>query len=254
MNQKGFANVVLIILVVVLVGVVGYFAFIKKPVTPTVMEQATNNTPTTQQTPSLTTDNISSQTPLTNETANWKTYRNDSFGVEFKYPLAINGKTVSTVERKDRKDFLMFSSQIPSNQISFSITDLKNSDSVVAVGVDLGGSGGRIYNASGRKWLSRDDSSTTYTWNEMFDYFKKSASPELETIQSTSGQTAFSYAGSAYEDRWEGFRIFETNRLLYLNFLHSIGYADSSIKPEADKENRAIQDALKGIMKTVRFF
>ena len=31
MNQKGFANIILIVVIVILVGAVGYFAFVKKP-------------------------------------------------------------------------------------------------------------------------------------------------------------------------------------------------------------------------------
>jgi len=54
MNQKGFANIALIVLVVILVGVAGYFALVKK-----------------------------SETPVS-ETANWKTYKGETF--EFKYP------------------------------------------------------------------------------------------------------------------------------------------------------------------------
>lgn len=56
MNQKGFANVILIIVIVVLVGTVGYFVFVKKsePVaqkpTPT---QITNPTKTPVPTPTL---------------------------------------------------------------------------------------------------------------------------------------------------------------------------------------------------------
>jgi len=43
MNQKGFANIMLIVLVVVLAGVAGYFALVKKPATlPTDQSQSTN--------------------------------------------------------------------------------------------------------------------------------------------------------------------------------------------------------------------
>lgn len=46
MNQKGFANILLIALVVVLVGVVGYFVLVKK--SPEVVQQTNTPTPTTQ--------------------------------------------------------------------------------------------------------------------------------------------------------------------------------------------------------------
>jgi len=78
-NQKGFANVVLIGIIVVLIGVVGYFAFVKKsePVA-----QQTTPPPTTTQTP---TPQQPSPTPI-NETASWKTYKNDTYSFEVKYP------------------------------------------------------------------------------------------------------------------------------------------------------------------------
>ena len=54
MNQKGFANIILVIaIVVILVGAVGYFAFVKK-----------------------------------DETANWKTYTNQQYDFQFKYPTS----------------------------------------------------------------------------------------------------------------------------------------------------------------------
>ncbi|TSC73967.1 MAG: putative mucin-2-like [Parcubacteria group bacterium Gr01-1014_44] len=48
MNQKGFANIAFIVLVVVLVGVVGYFALVKK--SPEAVRQTTTPTPTPTQT------------------------------------------------------------------------------------------------------------------------------------------------------------------------------------------------------------
>src|SRR3989344_5398734 len=76
MNQKGFANIILVVVIVILVGAVGYFAFVKKsePV-------AQQPTPTPIQT------KTSTPTPTTkDETSSWKTYTNSSVGFSFKYP------------------------------------------------------------------------------------------------------------------------------------------------------------------------
>ena len=48
MNQKGFANIILVVVVVILVGVVGYFVFVKKsePITQQPTSTPTSNTQT----------------------------------------------------------------------------------------------------------------------------------------------------------------------------------------------------------------
>lgn len=79
MNQKDFANIVLIVLVIALIGVVGYLTLVKKSPAPT---------PTPTPTPA--TSNGSNNT-------NVKTYRGASF--EFQYPtvLLLNAQGESVV-------------------------------------------------------------------------------------------------------------------------------------------------------------
>ncbi len=86
MNQKGFVNIALIILVVIIVGVGGYFAFSKKS------EPITQQTPTSQNPtpPATQTQNDNSQTTTTQDkTVSWKTYTNVKYGIEFKYPPSL---------------------------------------------------------------------------------------------------------------------------------------------------------------------
>jgi len=72
MNQKGFANIVMVLVIVILVGVAGYFVFVKKP------------TPTVQQ--------MSAPTPAKQaETVSWRTYENKRFNYSFKYPANLWG-------------------------------------------------------------------------------------------------------------------------------------------------------------------
>jgi hypothetical protein len=75
MNQKGFANIILVvvILVLILLGAVGYFVLMKKL------------TPVTQQTPTPTKTHVS-PTP-TSQTTDLKTYTNIQYGFEFQYPF-----------------------------------------------------------------------------------------------------------------------------------------------------------------------
>src|SRR3989344_8749741 len=67
MNKKGFASIILIALVVVLVGAGGYF-ILRKDETP----QVPFSEPTTP-------------APV-NQIADWETYRNEKYGFEVKYP------------------------------------------------------------------------------------------------------------------------------------------------------------------------
>jgi hypothetical protein len=71
MKQKKFANIAVMILIVVLVGAAGYLMFVKKSASPV---------------------------------ANWKTYRNDEFGFEFKYPAELNAVSSGPNEEQKRLD------------------------------------------------------------------------------------------------------------------------------------------------------
>ncbi|OGZ43659.1 MAG: hypothetical protein A3C80_04560 [Candidatus Ryanbacteria bacterium RIFCSPHIGHO2_02_FULL_45_43] len=77
MNQRGFANMVLVVVIVILVGAVGYFMFVKKfepgsqqpTPTPTQTNTAVSPTPTPQ-----------------SETAQWKIFTNTEYKYRINYP------------------------------------------------------------------------------------------------------------------------------------------------------------------------
>lgn len=81
MNQKGFTNIVLVVaIIVILIGAVGYFALMNKPkpITqqPTPTQTKTHVSPTPTQEPTTT-----SNVPTT-----WKTWRSDVYGFSIRYP------------------------------------------------------------------------------------------------------------------------------------------------------------------------
>ena len=102
MNQKGFANIIFVVVIVILVGAVGYFALVKKsePIaqqpTPTPTQKVQPTTPATTPTPTP------SPTPAsTDSTANWKTYGVSGYnGYEFKYPQSDTLVTGNELQNK----------------------------------------------------------------------------------------------------------------------------------------------------------
>lgn len=96
MRQKGFAPVI-ILLVVLLLGVLGYFAFTKGYVSVNLPKPSASVIPSPIPSPSSSTD----------PTANWKTYSDDLHGITFKYPLSW---TLTEKEGQSEKEIVYNSS------------------------------------------------------------------------------------------------------------------------------------------------
>lgn len=84
-NQKGFVNIAFIVLVVIIIGAGGYFAFIKKT-EPTNQPMQTPQTPTPS---AAQTQNDNSQITAQDKTSSWNKYTNIKYGIKFKYPPSL---------------------------------------------------------------------------------------------------------------------------------------------------------------------
>lgn len=134
MNQKGFANIIIVIVIVVLVGAVAHFA-LRRPApvaqesTPSPFQsQVTTPSPNQITSPNQTPDPV--PTPSADQITDWKTYRNEEFGYELKYPVDwyITQPIVNPLEilsfKADQKETRQLG--IPKKEISVGIYINKN--------------------------------------------------------------------------------------------------------------------------------
>lgn len=90
-NQKGFANVILVVVIVILVGIVGYFVFVKKS------EPIAQQTPTPTPTPSQT-QPPKTTTPSTSTT---QSYKGTGFSVNYPKSWVIQNRGCSDMGGTD---------------------------------------------------------------------------------------------------------------------------------------------------------
>lgn len=89
MNRRGFINIVVIVLVAVLAGVLGYATLIKKTATTSVSEKPQSSLPNAKLLETPPTTSTSTQTPQPNETVGWKVYHSEKYRFEVKYPPTL---------------------------------------------------------------------------------------------------------------------------------------------------------------------
>ncbi len=164
MNQKGFANIILVVVIVVLLGTVGYFAFVKK--SEPIAQQPTP-TPAASQTKTPTPP-TSTPTPK-DETANWKTITNASLGFSIKYPNGWKAETTS---------------------LSTTLTNLSDSEQIIMV--ELNSTNANPNQLSINEWLK------TQQWPD-----PKPISEQFKSIANVGGVNAVeqSTTGTVYFTR-----------------------------------------------------
>lgn len=93
MNERGFVNIILVAVVTVLIGVGGYFTFVKKselvdqqPAPATTLTNTQIPPVSTQSNSQLPTKTTTKTTTTTNAVKDWKIYTNTKYGIEISYP------------------------------------------------------------------------------------------------------------------------------------------------------------------------
>jgi len=183
-NQKGTVSLVVIISVVVVALVVGYFAF-QKPDAPKTGLSPTNDT------------NNQNQAAETGETAGWQTYHNEEYGFEFKYPPSINNEPMDIIKKEGNANFRLAES------IRISYKDKVGSLIGFPPSVTIDECY-PMYDIIERKWHSDQCPGI-------------SGGPP--PLHNTYGDiTIFPYRGVAYEDIWFGYKVINTKTLRMVEF------------------------------------
>lgn len=214
----------------------------------------------------------------------WKIYRNQEYGFEFRYPVEINNRVTSLTE--NGSNILLFENSQSgySQHITLNIKSLNESlytppeaspRNVLNVGK---GFDRVVYDSKSDLWYFWDGVSgisgelsnfKKMSWDDVFVYLQYNK-PLIKTY---SGQIAFYYAGAQTEgyNSWTGYHIFDRSNSLYLNFIHSTAYlpygdiienldgTKDYLPPkisqeEVDREDIAIDKIIEEIIKTIHIF
>lgn len=193
---------------------------------------------------------------LNRDVEGWKTYKNEKYGFELKYPAEILGKELTIrpatfgfaddVEITDGANVTF--SVSPQHLSSFIFPPKKvmyGNGGDLSIGVDFGGQGGYIYDPNEKLWQVRNfnqgfDYSEKLTWNELFDKWKTKDSKDFSSFVN-GGTYALATIGDAYELMWSGYFILNQEHDLMIRLNHNYSYLDTKTGQQLDQrtiENR----------------
>ena len=117
MNQKGFANIILVVVIIILVGAVGYFVFVKKskPIaqqptpTPTQTKTPVSPTPTPTQA-------VPSEQGSIKPNSQGYLYTNDYYGFKLQFPGSFEGLKVKMGNDTTESSVKYFRFQVPKSE------------------------------------------------------------------------------------------------------------------------------------------
>lgn len=251
MNNKGFSNVILVIGLVILVGIAGYFIFVKK------------SGPVTQKQTSAT-SNIPAPTPsptLTEETTNWKTYRNEKYGIEFRYPSQwqLTEAEASPSQflriKLSGQDVQIESRNVPIEGF-FTISDLAELRKV-RFGTGESGYGGYTYDFEKDKFYAydvggMDTSPVEKTWTDITQEKK------MPIIQTQDGLPILAFGSFNFPCVGNTHYIFHRQKKLALIFSIDVCQDPFGLTPVGRKlledYSQNLQRTLEQITQSVRFF
>lgn len=263
-------HLISIIFAVIILAGLAWWASARYPSTPS---PAVNNLPTPP------------------DQANWKTYRNEEFGFEFRYPSTIAGQpvTITAPLPNTYNRYEVFNSQIPTGEffdfkgerkevfvgmgLSFSASRITDD---FAYGMAIDGGEGIFYDATRDAWYrgSRNHPETWVTWDEFISNLEENTKGHygyttislpmvssgiiIDPREQNSLEKPDPGLGGGYEF---GYKILNREKKIVINFsvgsgagVYNFNTLSSQVQSELKREDAALRLVVPQIIKTLSFF
>ncbi|MBI5732849.1 hypothetical protein HY967_02750 [Candidatus Jorgensenbacteria bacterium] len=190
-NQKGFANIILIVVGIILMGTIAYFTFVKRP------------QPIAQQ-------------PTTPQDKN-STYTIKEFGFSFSYPKEYNGKEIQITPKPNFKNVYIIYENKGSGESTFQVlAKVERINTSTEIGTSYG-STRYHYDPTTNTWRNQDNKSSQLTWDELLDQLANTRS-NYPVLTTNGGVKAYPHNFGTYGSVYQAYRLFSPDHTIMANF------------------------------------